>query len=120
MRKRVDGMSGHVIICGVGRTGHHVVQELRHTRTPFVCIDNDAAKMARLAEEMPEFMYIVGDATEDDVLLGAGIKRARGVVATLTDGGRRITRRTTLTRSHHAIRRSSTADVDWLVPVSAN
>jgi voltage-gated potassium channel len=85
MRKSVDTMQHHVIVCGIGRTGRHVLDELRATRTPFVCVDSDAEKMNRIAEEIPGIVYIIGDATEDEVLEAAGIRRARGVVAALTD-----------------------------------
>ena len=85
MRKRVEKMESHIIVCGVGRTGRHVLDELRATRTPFVCIDTDLDKMTRLGDEMPELVFIIGDATEDEVLEAAGIRRARGVVAALTD-----------------------------------
>lgn len=85
MTKSVDTMQHHVIVCGIGRTGRHVLDELRATRTPFVCVDSDGEKMNRLAEEIPGIVYIIGDATEDEVLEAAGIRRARGVVAALTD-----------------------------------
>jgi len=85
MKKGIDLLEKHIIVCGIGRTGHHVVKELIATQTPYVCIDADAEKMARLREEMPSLAYVVGDATEDEVLLSAGIARARGVVASLSD-----------------------------------
>ncbi len=85
MRKGIDVLSDHIIVCGVGRTGTHVVHELLATHTPFVAIDSDAEKMARLREEYPGLAYVVGDATEDDVLESAGIRRARGIVAALSD-----------------------------------
>jgi voltage-gated potassium channel len=85
MRKGIDSLHDHIIVCGVGRTGQHVLDELRATRTPFVVVDNDAEKLATLHEEHPDMAYLAGDATEDDVLINAGIHRARGVVAALTD-----------------------------------
>jgi voltage-gated potassium channel len=85
MKKGIDNLERHIIVCGIGRTGHHVVKELIATQTPFVCVDADADKMALLREEMPGLPYVVGDATEDDVLAAAGIARARGVVAALSD-----------------------------------
>ncbi len=85
MRRHVDSLSAHVIVCGIGRTGRHVIDEMRATRTPFVCVDSDIEKMTRLADEIPGLAFVVGDATEDEVLEAAGIRRARGVVAALTD-----------------------------------
>lgn len=85
MRKGIDSLHDHIIVCGVGRTGQHVLDELRATRTPFVVVDHDAEKLGALHEEHPDMAYLAGDATEDDVLINAGIHRARGVVAALTD-----------------------------------
>lgn len=85
MRKGIESLQDHIIVCGVGRTGQHVLDELRATRTPFVVVDNDAERLATLHEAHPDMAYLAGDATEDDVLVNAGIHRARGVVAALTD-----------------------------------
>jgi voltage-gated potassium channel len=85
MRKSIEALSGHVIVCGVGRTGHHVVHELRATRTAFVCIDSNVERLERLRHEAPDILYVVGDATEDAVLTSAGILRASGVIAALSD-----------------------------------
>lgn len=85
MRKSIEGMHGHIIVCGVGRTGAHIVEELSRCARPFVAIDSDAEEMERLEREYPGMRYIVGDATEDSVLQTAGISRAEGLVAALSD-----------------------------------
>ncbi len=85
MKKAIDKLTGHVIVCGVGRTGSHVVEELLATRTPFVAVDLDTEKLQKMKTEHPDMLWLEGDATEDPVLHEAGIKRARGVVAALED-----------------------------------
>jgi len=87
MRKRVEGMKNHVIVCGVGTTGIHVVAELIATETPFVAIDTDLHRLERLQEEHGEkrMHWVVGDATDDEVLRDAGIETCRGVVSALHD-----------------------------------
>lgn len=87
MRKRVEGMKNHVIVCGVGTTGIHVVAELVATETPFVAIDTDVHRLERLQEEYGEkrMHWVVGDATDDEVLRDAGIEHCRGVVSALHD-----------------------------------
>ena len=85
MRRKLTEISDHVIVCGVGATGTHVVLELAHSDTPFVVIDREVAKIERLEEEIGEFLYVIDEATQDHALIEAGIKRARGVVAALTD-----------------------------------
>jgi len=86
MTKALDQIHDHIIVCGVGTTGVHVVEELVWTKWPLVAIDRDAARLEKLQELSIEMLPTVqGDATEDEVLERAGIRRARGIVAALTD-----------------------------------
>lgn len=86
MQRTIDALQGHVIVCGAGTTGIHVIEELARSTTPFVVIDIDAERLARLsAESLPGLCCLVGDAAEDAVLERAGIARARGVVSALSD-----------------------------------
>jgi voltage-gated potassium channel len=86
MRKKIDSMSKHVVVAGAGSTGKHVLEELILTQTKFVVIDRDLPHLEKLNEDMMagSMLYIHGDATEDHVLVLAGVTRARGVVAALT------------------------------------
>lgn len=83
MRKAIDGMSGHVIVCGAGRTGSQVINELRLTQTPFVAVDQSEEGLRALHREHGDLLYMVGDAAEDATLRAAGIERAFGLVASL-------------------------------------
>jgi voltage-gated potassium channel len=85
MPSSLDEFERHVIVCGAGRTGAHVVNELVATRTPCVVIDTDAERIERLREDLPEVGFILGDATEDETLAEAGIARAAGIVASLAE-----------------------------------
>jgi voltage-gated potassium channel len=86
MTKALDQIHDHIIVCGVGTTGVHVVEELVWTKWPLVAIDRDPARLERLQELSIDILPTVqGDATEDEVLERAGIRRARGIVAALTD-----------------------------------
>src|SRR5688500_11772472 len=78
-------MKDHIIVCGTGETGQHVIKELFAARVPVVAIDADADAFRELREDHPsvECTYIVGDATDDDVLERACIATARGIAATL-------------------------------------
>jgi len=86
MRKRIDSLRKHIVVAGAGATGKHVLEELILTQTSFVVIDRDIAHLERLSEDLMggKMLYIPGDATDDHVLVSAGVKRARGVVAALT------------------------------------
>jgi voltage-gated potassium channel len=87
MQKRVESQANHVIVAGAGATGMHVIEELYATRTPFVAIDRNRHTLERLSRDLVdgEMLYVVGDATDDSVLMQAGITRAMGVVAALTE-----------------------------------
>jgi voltage-gated potassium channel len=86
MRKQIAALSGHIVVAGAGSTGKHVLEELIVTHTPFVVIDRNQAHLDRLSQDLAggKMLYVIGDATEDHVLIEAGTARARGVVAALT------------------------------------
>jgi voltage-gated potassium channel len=87
MQRHIDEMSGHYVVCGLGDTGRHAVQELKKTNTPHVVIDASEENINKLKEvhtaALGELLYVVGDATEEDVLERAGMDRARGLIAAL-------------------------------------
>jgi voltage-gated potassium channel len=87
MQKKIDALSGHVVVCGVGSTGSHVLEEMILTGQSFVAVDQNAERLARVDADLPntELLYVVGDATDDATLHLAGIERARGVIAALHD-----------------------------------
>lgn len=83
-RKRVRdirSLEGHHIVCGYGRIGFIICRELSRESLPFVIIEKDPEKAARLNEQ--GFLVIVGDATSDSVLAEAGITRAKTLICTL-------------------------------------
>jgi len=82
MEKKIQEMNNHFIVCGIGETGKCVYEEFKKTHVPFVVIEKDRGKIEKL-NSPPEVMVIEGDATEDEILLKAGIKRAQGLVTAL-------------------------------------
>jgi voltage-gated potassium channel len=86
MEKAIGALVDHTIVCGVGSTGRHVIEELVATKRPFVAVDNDERRIESVQAEIgAQFRYVIGDATEDHILEKAGIKRAAGLVASLHD-----------------------------------
>lgn len=79
MIKTIKEMKDHYIICGFGRVGHQVAQVFEDSRVPFVVIDSKKETLEEL--EAKNIVGIIGDATSDNVLLEAGIQRAKGLVA---------------------------------------
>ena len=87
MQKAIDRLRAHAVVAGIGSTGRHVIEELRATGRAFVVIDRDEPRLRAISAEVcgGEMLFVVGDATQDHALLSAGIARASGVVAALTD-----------------------------------
>jgi voltage-gated potassium channel len=87
MQRRIDELTGHYIVCGLGDTGRHAVSELRKTNTPHVAVDLSEEHIRKLKELHPDvlqdMLYVTGDATEEEVLEKAGLARARGLIAAL-------------------------------------
>ena len=81
MEKRINALKNHYIVCGFGRVGEQVAQELSKTKVPFVVIDNNPESIKHCASH--GYLYVTGDASEDDVLKEAGILRAKGLVAAI-------------------------------------
>ncbi len=87
MQRHIDELSGHHIVCGLGDTGRHAVAELQKTNTPHVVVDLSEENLKKLKQLHPEalgeMLFVVGDATEEDVLEKAGLSRAKGLIAAL-------------------------------------
>jgi voltage-gated potassium channel len=82
-RMAIEALRGHYIICGFGRVGRRVAEELRHEGAPFVVLDfSEEAKEAAAEESV---LFIEGNGTDDDDLRTAGLDRARGLVAASDD-----------------------------------
>ncbi len=90
MLKRIEKLSGHYIVCGVGRVGSNVAHELAKTNRPYVIIDTNAEQIDAHIERYSEAPYWVGDSSEDDILLRAGVERAAGVFAVTGDDSRNL------------------------------
>jgi voltage-gated potassium channel len=79
MQKMIDSIADHHIVCSYGRVGRQVVRDLRAARAKFVVIDPQGDNRHRAEGEGVPF--IEGDATDDAVLVQAGIARARSIIA---------------------------------------
>jgi voltage-gated potassium channel len=86
MQKDIEKLGAHVVVAGAGGTGKHVIEELMATQTAFVVIDRSDQQLRQVSDDLcgGKMLYVHGDATLDHVLLAAGVRRARGVVAALT------------------------------------
>jgi voltage-gated potassium channel len=80
MQKKINELENHYIICGYGRMGTKIAQELRKRNKPFVILEKDLDN----PENLENYQYINGDATEDENLIKAGILKAKGLVSVLS------------------------------------
>ncbi|HEY78649.1 MAG TPA: potassium channel protein [Dehalococcoidia bacterium] len=79
MKDRIAKLNGHFILCGYGKVGEEIAHVFTEEETPFVVVDKRSDSVDWV--ERAGYLYIMGDATSDDVLKEAGIERARGLVA---------------------------------------
>jgi voltage-gated potassium channel len=77
--RRMSRMQDHVIVCGFGRVGRAIADDLRQHRLSVVVVDRDAERRADAAAAGHTAM--LGDATEEEVLRAAGVERARVLIA---------------------------------------
>jgi voltage-gated potassium channel len=82
MEKTINRLHDHYLVCGSDETAQTVIRELLLTRKKFVVVEASAEGLDRI-RALGEFPYVQGDATDDDVLLKAGVERARGVLMSL-------------------------------------
>jgi voltage-gated potassium channel len=79
IEKMIDSFTDHYIVCGFGRVGRQVSRDLRAAGARHVVIDpNPANREAALAAGIP---LIESEASDDEVLMQAGIERAQAIIA---------------------------------------
>lgn len=81
LEKRIAALAHHFIICGYGRIGRIISSELADDKIPFVVVEQDAKAVEQLQKN--SYLWLQMDATSEEALLAAGIKRAKGLVTAL-------------------------------------
>ena len=90
MEKHIHKLKNHYIVCGIGRVGRNVANELGATHREFVAIDESLPGIEAYLEHHPDTMRIHGDACDDDVLIKAHIDSAQGVFAVTGDDSKNL------------------------------
>ena len=78
--RQVEDIRGHAIVCGFGRIGQTLAQELSMSKFPFVIVDTDDTRLAQAEES--GYLFVKGNATEEETLQRAHVDRA-SVLATV-------------------------------------
>jgi len=81
MKKKIDGMRDHCILCGYGRVGAEIARNLHANRKELVVLEKDA----RMAKDALAKGYLVmeGDVLSEDTLKSAGVQRAKTLIAAM-------------------------------------
>ena len=85
MNKEISGLENHVIVCGAGRYGREIIDQLEDTEEQIILIERDQSHIDKLAERHPRLLYILADATNDEALMKAGVLKAKSIIVTLGD-----------------------------------
>lgn len=83
MTRGIDKLTNHVIVCGFGRVGRILADELSQSDLEFVIVDTNQERLQEA--ETAGLFVLVGDATDEDVLEAAGIARAKVLATVLPD-----------------------------------
>jgi voltage-gated potassium channel len=81
MQQKINALKDHTILCGYGRNGKQAAIKLKNYKKAFVIIEQNQQAIRMLAEE--GLIYIEGNATDDEVLIRAGIQNAKFLITTL-------------------------------------
>jgi len=83
MKKMIDAMRDHYLICGAGDMAVYAAEEFVRTRRPAVIISNDAQTLLPWARSRGDVAYLEAAPESDEALREAGVERARGAVVVL-------------------------------------
>jgi voltage-gated potassium channel len=81
MKHELEKLRDHIIICGFGRVGQQVADELSQAKLTFVLVDSEPSRIAEAARL--GLIVMEGDATDEDVLQAVGVERAHTLVTAL-------------------------------------
>jgi len=90
MEKSTRKFEEHYIICGAGKVGTHILNELYSTGRKVVVIDNNPDTISEIKVKYPTLTYFKADAEQEEVLIKAGIKKAKGVFASTGDDNQNL------------------------------
>ena len=81
LNKKIENLKNHYIVCGYGRMGRIICEELSRHKAPFLVVEGSPEIVATMDREV---LVMQGDATQDAILKDAGIDRAHGLISVLS------------------------------------
>lgn len=122
MERNMAKLKDHYILCGASDSGQYVIEELLEEGVPIIVIDHDEQIVEELRKR--DIMAILGDATEEETLLSANVKSARGLVSVLPRDSENIlivlTARELNPQLYIVVQSSNPANVKKIMKAGAN
>ncbi|MFD2834280.1 NAD-binding protein [Gramella sp. AN32] len=82
MQQKIDDLKDHVIVCGYGRNGREAVDKLKSYKQDFMIIE---INQDIIDADEHGFLFISGNANEDEILLKAGIEKAKTLICAMPE-----------------------------------
>jgi voltage-gated potassium channel len=82
MKRRIERLTDHVVICGYGRNGKQAAHELQEHKVPTVIIEHNE-EIVQSLRDTPGMLYVEGDAADETVLRKASLHKAKALISTL-------------------------------------
>ena len=79
--KQMKQLNDHVIVCGFGRNGKEVCKELHKAGQAFIVIEH--MEQSEVTSHYPNYLFLYGDATNDETLMNAGVNSAKAIISSL-------------------------------------
>ncbi|MHB9132376.1 MAG: cation:proton antiporter domain-containing protein [Armatimonadota bacterium] len=79
MDQLIETITNHYIVCGYGRMGQQIVKDFLREAVPFVVVEDNPEQLPKLKQD--NLPHIIGKASQDELLMRAGITRAKGLIA---------------------------------------
>ena len=84
LEKRLKSIKDHFIVCGYGRMGRIICNELKAKNVPFVVVEKELPELDPEFDADEKIVFVYGDATKDEILRQSGIEKARGLISVLS------------------------------------
>jgi voltage-gated potassium channel len=88
MNKKINELENHFLVCGYGKIGEYICKELVENAANFIVIEKDPVEVERLRQT--GYLYSVGNPSDDDILIQAGIQRAKGFIAAMPNDAENV------------------------------
>lgn len=85
IEKSINNLNDHIILCGYGKYGKEVTEYFLAHGVDFVVIENNHVEIEKIQKGSEIILYVEGDATEEETLLRAGIKKAKAIISALNE-----------------------------------